>query len=50
VFRPPDKPPDENRFPERFVGSWDSCCCPPHHPEKKEKKTLTWRFSIRSSF
>lgn len=39
VFRLLDKPPDENKFPHRFAGSWDGCC-PPHHPEIKIFTTL----------
>jgi len=35
VFRPPDKPPDENKLPPKFVWSGDDCCCTPYHPEKK---------------
>lgn len=40
VFRLPDKPPDENKFPQRFAGSWDDCWCPPYHPEIKMITTL----------
>jgi len=35
VFRPPAKPPDENKLPPKFVWSGDDCWCTPHHPEKK---------------